>query len=364
MRATRQFHDEEVKDRLVEPSAPSILSRKSRSDCRIPLPGDVLDGYILSEKIGQGSFGIVFEGHPVDSLKKVAIKIETYTDFRHSQLENEYKTYLLLQSSPGFPKVEYFGEKSGYKFLVMEYLGMSLEDMLAIRNRKFSAKTIFIVAKRMIDLIETLHSTGRVHRDLKPDNFLIGRDPKKLFLIDLGMAKEYIEMGQHIAITTGKRLTGTPRYASVNAHRGYDISRRDDLESIGYILVYLAKGRLPWQGLKESKREKYRIVGEMKRTMKVETIAKDLPGEKMIVEYFRYVKALGFDTIPDYVYLRSLLDAALHENGLVDDGVFEWEYAVKGSIEDMTANDSLDGDRVRKKGILYWLKKLFCQCLM
>lgn len=322
------------KDNLLEGSLLSTVAKKTTSEHKVPLPGEVLGEYILGEKIGQGSFGTVFEGWGKHSTKKVAIKVETYLDVKYSQLENEYLTYIQLEGRPGFPRAEEFGRWNGYCYLVMEHLGMSLEDMLAVRNRQFCAKTIFIVGKRMLDLIETLHTLGKVHRDIKPDNFLIGKDPRKLYLIDLGMCKEYIKHGQHIPYAIGKRLTGTPRYASANAHKGVELSRRDDLESIGYILLYLAKGKLPWQGLKESKREKSRIIGNMKRSMCLADIIKNFPGEAQIAEYFNYVSSLEFDAAPDYAYLRKLLDTALAENGLYDDGVFEWEYVFKGVSEE------------------------------
>ncbi|KAI5190680.1 casein kinase 1, delta [Nematocida minor] len=335
------------------------LAKRPRIEYKIPQPGEIIGGYVLSEKVGQGSFGIVFEGHAIDSIKKVAIKIEICSDQRYSQLENEYNVYKKLDGASGFPRIEYFGQCEAYKHLVMEYLGMSLEDMLAIRNRMFCAKTIFIVAKRMLTLIEKLHSIGYVHRDLKPDNFLIGRDPKKIFLIDLGMAKEFLKHGQHISTGAGKKLTGTPRYASVNAHKGYELSRRDDLESIGYIVLYLSKGRLPWQGLKESKREKCRIIGEMKDAMKIEEIARDLPGGTKIIEYFKYIDTLRFDDVPDYKYMTGLFDSALHSHGLIDDGVFEWEHVFKGYTETVT-DDSLDEESTKKASFWGKVRNFIC----
>lgn len=349
------------KDNLVEGSLLSTVAKKAKVEPKVPLPGEVLGEYTLGEKIGQGSFGVVFEGHAAHSPRKVAIKVETYLDVKYSQLENEHLTYLQLEGLPGFPKIENFSRCNGYSYLVMEHLGMSLEDMLAIRNRQFCAKTIFIVVKRMLDLVETLHRVGKIHRDIKPDNFLIGKDPKKIFLVDMGMCKDYIKNGQHIPYAVGKRLTGTPRYASVNAHRGVELSRRDDLESIGYIMLYLAKGKLPWQGLKESKREKSRIIGTMKKNVEIAELTKNFPGSPQIIEYFNYVAALEFDAAPDYSYLRALLDCALAENGMHDDGIFEWEYVFKGAADD-PALESLDDDP--PSGIFYQIKKQFFKCFV
>lgn len=364
MKDAKELPGSWVKEIPREDSIVSTVTRKSKTEDKGPHPGSLLGGYVLNEKIGQGSFGVVFEGHKMDSMKKVAIKIETYTDSSQkvSQLDNEYSTYIDLCGNPLFPKIEYFGQRGAYKFLVMEYLGMSLEDMLAIRNRKLCAKSIFMLGKRMIDMIEALHSIGKVHRDLKPDNFLIGRDPRKIYLIDLGMAKGYLVNGKHIPMTTGKRLTGTPRYASVNAHKGCELGRKDDLESIGYILVYLAKGKLPWQGLKESRREKCRKIAEIKKNIKIEELVQDLPGAEMLTLYFNYVKELGFEEKPNYAYLRQLMDIALERNNLIDDGVFEWEYGIKGANEDIT-NDSMDEHITTKRKIISRLKRFFCSCL-
>lgn len=334
-------------------------ARQTKIEYKIPQAGEVIGKYVLNEKIGQGSFGIVFEGHEIDSIKKVAIKIEISSEQKYSQLENEYEIYSKLEGVAGFPRIRYFGRSSSYNYLVMEYLGISLEDMLAIRNRMLSAKTIFIIGKRMVSLIKSLHEIGYVHRDVKPDNFLIGKDPRKIFLIDLGMAKEYIRNGQHIPKGTGKKLTGTPRYASVNAHEGNELGRKDDLESIGYIVLYLAKGKLPWQGLKESKREKCRMIGEMKKEMRIEEVSKGLPGGIEIAEYFKYVNSLNFDSTPDYAYLIDIFDSALMSHGLTDDGVFEWEHVFRGYTEH-GSEDSLEGHKIKKKTLWKRIRKIFC----
>ncbi|KAI5167223.1 casein kinase 1 [Nematocida sp. AWRm78] len=358
MTSTEETKHKHEKEKPQEPIKVQQIKR-TRLEYKLPQPGEIIGGYILSEKIGQGSFGIVFEGHAIHSTKKVAIKIETVSDIKHSQLENEYNLYKKLSGVEGFPQIESFGQSELYKHLVMEYLGMSIEDMLAIRNRMFCAKTIFIITKRMIKLIRHLHEIGYVHRDLKPDNFLIGRDPKKIYLIDLGMAKNFITHGQHIAINNGKKLTGTPRYASVNAHEGNELSRKDDLESIGYIILYLCKGKLPWQGLKESKKEKCRIIGEMKKNICLEEVTRDVPGGAQIIEYFNYLSTLTFDTLPDYDYLMSIFDDALNEHGLVDDGIFEWEHVFKGYTEDVS-DDSLEDGIIKRKSIWRRVRKLFC----
>lgn len=342
-------------------AATSTARSRKKPEIRVLQPGLSLGDYILREKIGQGSFGVVFEGHPKHSTRKVAIKIETHPDPKHAQLANEYGTYKALEGKPGFPRVEYFGTHSGHTFLVMEHLGMSLEDMLALRNRRFCSKTIFIIMKRMVELVEKLHGIGKVHRDLKPDNFLIGRAPKQLFLIDFGMAKTYMKHGQHIPQLTGKRLTGTPRYASVSAHLGMELGRRDDLESLGYILLYLAKGRLPWQGIKEAPKEKCRIIGEIKRHTNIAELVADMPGAEQAVGYFEYIRSMSFDQDPNYAYLKNLFDQALNSIGLFDDGVLEWEYIYKHP--GTCAAEEATRRRPKKKGLWKRIRRGLSRCL-
>jgi casein kinase 1 len=344
----------------MEASLASAQKQVSGSgSLKVPRVGEAIGMYKVVGKIGQGSFGAVYEGYPLTGGGKVAIKVEIPHQGqggRCSQLQNEFETYRDLEGVPGFPRVHYFGRDESGDYLVMDMLGISLEEMLGARNRRFCAKTVFIVAKKMIGLVEKLHLAGRVHRDLKPDNFLIGEDPKDLFLIDFGMAKRYVKKERHISLVTGKKLTGTPRYASVNAHKGMELSRRDDLESIGYIVVYLTKGSLPWQGIKENNRSKCRIIGEKKGSISLEELCGDMPSGEMVLEYLSYARGLGFEDVPDYDYLKGIFDRALTEHGLVDDGAVEWEYVFRGSVEycDKDTFGSLR-ERPKKK----FLQKLF-----
>lgn len=188
----------------------------------------------------------------------------------------------LLNLAAGIPEVFWYGIEGDYKALVMELLGQSLEDLFQFCNRKLTLKTTCMLADQMISRLEYMHNQNFIHRDMKPDNFLMGTSRNQVYLIDFGLSKRYKDpkTGQHIAYKDKKSLTGTARYASVNTHVGIEQSRRDDLESIGYILIYFLKGVLPWQGLAgKTKDEKYDRIKDKKISTTVETLTKGLPEE-------------------------------------------------------------------------------------
>ena len=191
---------------------------------------------------------------------------------RCPQLRHEYKVYRELQNAPGFAKVHYFGTQDSYNLMVMDLLGPSLEDQFNKCGRRFSLKTVLMVADQMLERVELMHSRHLIHRDIKPANFVTdgGRgNGNFIYCIDFGLSKRYRHPRtlQHIPQREGRSLTGTPRYASINNHLGVEQSRRDDLESIGYVLVYFLKGGLPWQGLKaKSATKKYKLIMEKKQS--------------------------------------------------------------------------------------------------
>ena len=191
----------------------------------------------------------------------VAIKLEPVKT-KFPQLLYETKIYKILNGGgkclvsrrdsdlAGIPAIHWFGVEGDYNAMVMDLLGPSLEDTFNFCKRKFTIKTTLMIADQMIQRLEFLHNNHFIHRDMKPDNFLIGHGKKQniIHVIDFGLAKRYRDpkTGEHIPYKDNKSLTGTARYASVNAHLGIEQSRRDDLESIGFILIYFLKGSLPW----------------------------------------------------------------------------------------------------------------------
>merc|ERR1712196_156844 len=195
----------------------------------------------------------------------------------------------------------------------MDYLGPSLDDLYEFCDSKFSLKTISMIGIQLIKRIETIHLNNIIHRDIKPDNFLIGtgKTKNKIYIIDFGLSKKYLEeSGEHIEYKKNRSFTGSFRYSSIRNHKGIEQSRRDDLESIGYMLIYFLRGSLPWQGLKGStKSKRSKNIFNVKRNTSLEQLCKDLPRE--IYSYMKYCRLLRFTQMPDYKYLRELFASIL-----------------------------------------------------
>ncbi|KAL6185122.1 hypothetical protein ACLB2K_041257 [Fragaria x ananassa] len=232
----------------------------------------------LGRKIRSGSFGELYLGINVRAGEEVAVKLESVKT-KHLQLHYESKLYMILQGGKCVPHLKWFGVEGEYNVMVIDLLGQSLEEKFNYCNRKFSLKTVLMLADQLIDRVEYVHSRGFLHRDIKPDNFLMGLGHKanQVYIIDYGLAKKYrdLQTHKHIPYRENKNLTGTPRYASVNTHLGVEQSRRDDLESLGYVLMYFLRGSLPWQGLKAcTKKQKYDKIREKKMFTPIEASAK------------------------------------------------------------------------------------------
>ncbi|KAJ6306472.1 hypothetical protein OIU78_021731 [Salix suchowensis] len=227
----------------------------------------------------------------------------------------------------GIPHLKWFGVETDYNVMVIDLLGPSLEDLFNYCNRKLTLKTVLMLADQLINRVEYMHSRGFLHRDIKPDNFLmgLGRKANQVYVIDFGLAKKYrdLQTHKHIPYRENKNLTGTARYASVNTHLGVEQSRRDDLESLGYVLMYFLRGSLPWQGLKAgTKKQKYDKISEKKVSTPVELLCKSHPSE--FVSYFHYCRSLRFEDKPDYSYLKRLFRDLFIREGYQFDYVFDW----------------------------------------
>lgn len=282
--------------------------------------------YRLGRKIGSGSFGDIYLGTNISTGEEVAIKLECIKT-RHPQLHIESKFYKMMQGGVGIPQIKWCGSEGDYNVMVMELLGPSLEDLFNFCSRRFTLKTVLLLADQLISRTDFIHSRNFIHRDIKPDNFLMGLGKKGnlVYIIDFGLAKKYRDgkTNQHIPYRENKNLTGTARYASINTHSGIEQSRRDDLESLGYVLMYFNRGSLPWQGLKAAtKRQKYERISEKKMTTPIDELCKGYPIE--FHTYLNYCRQLRFEQNPDYSYLRQLFRTLFHRQGFTYDYVFDW----------------------------------------
>jgi len=279
--------------------------------------------YKLGAEIGNGSFGQILEAIDLQTDDEVAVKLEEIRS-KHPQLRYESKLYRLLQGGAGFPTLRWSGIEGDYNILVLDRLGANLETLFQRCHRRFSVKTVCMLADQMISRLQQLHTVHFLHRDVKPDNFLMGRGPfgSVVYLIDMGLSKRYRRSGgEHIPRIEGKNLTGTARYASLPTHQGVEQSQRDDMEALGYVLIYFLRGKLPWQGLKDDG-DSYQKIRECKQSTPLEALCAGLPLE--LQEYMQQCRALEFGQPPDYRQLKALFRSVMDRHQHIYDYHYEW----------------------------------------
>ena len=295
--------------------------------------------YSIVKMLGFGAFGEIHLAYDTTLRVLRAIKFEM-TTHKNPQLKHEYgvleqlnkvENNVITQNPEpivGIPKVYYFDRmENKYNYLVMDLLGPSLSDLFQLKEKIFSLETVLLIAIQMLTRIEFVHEKGFLHRDIKPENFVIGLNEKSnlIHIIDFGLSKRYKDKnsGQHIPYRENRHLVGTVRYASINAHLGIEQSRRDDIEGIGYVLVYFYLGRLPWQGKQDKGKPQVTKIMEKKLITPPEILCKKMPVE--FSYYFHYCRNLKFEDRPDYSTLKSLFADLLSTRiDLKEEVMFDW----------------------------------------
>ena len=305
--------------------------------------------YKLQKLINKSAFSYVFKGINIINKELVAIKIENKITMKNI-LESE--AYILFDLKGfGIPNLVSFGKNRKYNILVEELLGPTLNDLLKLRQIKngFPIKDICMIALQGLDRLEFIHSKNIIHRDIKPHNFLIGKkDDKIVYLIDFGFARKYksSRTGKFIKFTNLRRLFGSLAFSSINANAGYEQSRRDDLESFGYMLIYLSKKELPWMkiGVMKNKKEEANETFKLKKGIKLEKVCEGLPEE--FKDYIKYCRKLEFEQEPNYNYLRNLFILILIKENQKNDLNFFW--INKKNAKSATKN--YENNSIKKRG--------------
>lgn len=336
--------------------------------------------FILRKRLGGGSFGEIYLSEDTQTKRRVAIKLEN-SRILIPQLELEAQIYRYLSTSVNLnlnsttitasssaattsnylymnqnieiPSFYYYGADLSHNLnvLAIDVLGKSLEDLLDDNDGQFSLKTVLMLVDQMISCVEFVHRHGYIHRDIKPDNFMLTlkssvQSPRnfplirfnnddiyprkknysnKINIIDFGLSKRYrdAKSGAHVPYKKKKTMTGTARYASLSAMVGYEQSRRDDMESLGYVFIYLLKGRLPWQGLQaEDHKERLRKIYEVKKKTPIDDLCKGLPQE--FATYLKKVRKLKFEEEPNYSEYRQMFRDLFIADGFVYDYKYDW----------------------------------------
>ena len=280
---------------------------------------------IVNRQLGKGGFGQIYLGRNIKENTPIAIKVEDSSNRSHLHLE--YEILKDIQGGIGIPRIFKYRQGQKHNYLIMELLGKSIEKLFSDNEKCFTYKTIFQIGYQMIERIQYVHYKGYIHRDIKPGNFVIGRGEKNkiIYIIDFGLSKKYIDLetNKHIPYKEGKGLTGTARYVSLFTHYGIEQARRDDIESIAYNLIYFAKGKLPWQGVKtKNKKEKHKKIMESKLANTPGILCMGLPDE--FEKLLKYSRKLEFEEEPDYKGIKTMFKNYIINNGDTMNMEFDW----------------------------------------
>ena len=271
----------------------------------------IANKYEIIEEVGQGTFGKVFRGKHIRTKEDVAIKIQFKSII--NVLQHEAKLYKHLENTIGIPSMRNYGHQEGFHYLILDYLDKPLDKLEMTPSESL---TYFIEA---VKVLETIHTLGVLHRDIKPDNLMIN-ERKQVYVIDFGLSKWFLDSsGNHMKEKTNKSMVGTIKYSSINVHNGIEPSRRDDLESLCYTFMSLYGKELMWANVceelkpidetdetDETDEQKKKIVCEKIKALKLDdALFSDLPDEFLTIVF--YVRNLSFEETPNYKYIINVL---------------------------------------------------------
>ncbi|CAD8135853.1 unnamed protein product [Paramecium octaurelia] len=308
---------------------------------------EINNQFVTQKKISQGSFGIVFLGIDQKNGNQVAIKVEKPENEHLHSLDKEVEILSRLTNIKGVPQILYYGWEDSYNVIVMELLQKDLASILKQR-KKMCLKSILQLSIELVQILEEIHKQGVLHRDLKPENVMLD-DKNKVYLIDFGISKIYIRKnGMLIPFKDRVPFIGTSRYASIAAHKGFELGRKDDLESLLYVMLYCFKGNLPWQNIKHvPDDQRTQKIGEIKENIVVKELFKDLPAE--FIKIYEYLKRLTYASEPDYNSIVKLIQQAAQHANILMDSKYEWDSQQTNLDKNMNRYGSLQTEELPLK---------------
>ena len=315
-----------IKDELLEKGNDIELSLAKEEDKNI-LSTIFFKKYKPIEQISKGNYSLIYSGINIETNESVAIKLESRNIKEENQLlPNEIFYLYKLRHSPGIVRIITTGRTKKYNILIEPLLGSTLYSLYLDHNKNFTLKDICLISIQCITRLESVHNKGIIHCDIKPENFSIGlKDKRIIYLIDFGLSKKYRSdrTKRHIQFNITKTMCGTARYASMNALSGLQLSRRDDLESLSYMILYFLLKKLPWQGITAKNLEKrYKKIYDKKAELEKWDKFKELPTQ--IQNFVKYCRSLGFSQDPDYKLMKSYFYDLMNINNFFDDKNFSW----------------------------------------